>query len=1645
MPNTINHDAWIKTRELTVNLDDQRTIRHNIEEALKAKMRYNKQVVSRDKLMFLKNNRIGTTRIENLAKQIEHGHNRNVNTVLYIIDNNIKRVVKDMKQLRNAIFVNDKHIKHQLGSEWRRQLYKDLCYSVITPLWKSEKDKSQRSKDYLINKYKHKTSGKVVVEQGDIRVTIAPSLTEEQRNRFISEQDDPVSMGIQLDENEKAFLKLPQSLTNHSSFNKTKMLTDVALMGSKIRMTVKSRIDEGLTEEEVNDRSSEDKRSDAIETAVQTRVYDPQSKVASFSNMRVTSMRTCRRVKIPDPLPEKEEAAIQSVITAVEIAINGEEQRNSKLKSSVSTLTKQEALGLKSLKKRTKAGEAAIVATDKSGRLAVMSKEHYNRKVSEHTGEDPVVSEEDVIQLEQVLSCTSSSMARVMCIGDTWNQQDRVQSAVKATHTNVPPLAILLKDHKPGEDKPVRPLCRSTESPNGPLSQLTAKVMNIVAAELNTVNRTEVKSTEEMCSVLDSVNDNIQENLFCLQQCGTIEQGDLAKHMMKEHPDHIPALTVGSMDVKALYPSLDIDHSCEIIKQLIVQSQVKFEVNSTELALHLAATHTQDELDKLGLSDIVHRRRYKYGPRPIIISKCVTGTKQEREGSDSWIHPERGPTQEEEKLMFAIAISQSVKLVMRSNVYQNSDVMRLQMLGMAIGSAATAEVAKLVMLEHDRILWQNCEQAGLVKLASGRYVDDENPVMKPSPYGARLVDDKIVIVDEHIQSDKGIPHDRRTFNLVQQIANKIWKNIQFTVDVPSGCPSGLIPMLDMEVGVSQTGHIIRRFYSKPMNTPFTILSRSAHSWSIKRSTLIQEGVRRLLNTSRDAPPHIKSSILSEWDSKMNVSGYDQTFRTNAIQSAVMIYTHKVETEQSGGRPLYRPSGWQADQRNMEKLVKRQTWYTGNAKQRNLAPLIIDPTPSGQLEKEIAQIMKEAARLTGIRVKVCQRGGIKVSSAAHADPFASKLCNRSECPVCRSPDSKGGCRHGNVGYQLVCKTCSDNGVSATYEGETSKSAYERGLQHCEGIAKKVEDAPMWRHSQLVHDSDPEIPFSMNVTGRFQKAMVRQEEEAIRIRESQSVHQLNSRKEFHQPTIIRLIPVSNLQQSDQSGSNNTPVIMYPSTKRKATSRADSPSAQPRSRPRYMGPHMDHKQASSSLFNFQVVTTTRRERQDLVNLQAISRSVMRDYPSTVETNSERKEREDRNNFRSPSINVHFKKQQQQYRPRSVSPMPARNSRQQAPKQHVSRQHNRDNHRQPSPAQSVQNQHKGDYYVRKHAQSAHARPSSSSRHNPPHSSKNHNKTPKKSSSSAQRQHVSPTSPRSNTSKHTQHTQLDTTPVSPESLSFSLRKARGETQGARKLSLSPVSQAGLTQYTTTTKPKQHNSTTHMGDEDMFSQMSQSPLPTPTGNHNINTIIVTTHTTPKKLQTNTKVATHTTPKDMAIPSNIPNVFNCQKEISLIRGEKDKNTVGRTQVDEPILDNIPSQDLISNEDLESISSEFDLSWNELSQSIPKKQSNPTNNKKQHKNNTQKHNYTTDLDSLPFITEENVIKAIENPITNMKDYNANKEKRLQRAQNLKRKAKNQFDSDFNMLRNSKNTNSKNPVVSKRRTPRKSSKPVVSYFEG
>ena len=1182
MPNTVNNEVWTGIRELSMNLVNRKAIERKMEEAIKNKLKYTSKVLSRNKLEYLVKNRVGTARIEALSKQIEGKSDRNVNTVMYIMQRNVNNVEREIKSLKSQIFTLDKSIKQSLHSNWKRERYISLCKSQTAKAWQRGVSNNIKSREHLLNKHGANIKN-LVVKEGNVCVVIADDMTEVERQNFIDQCDEPVSLGLSITPEEKAFLQLPQNLTDHVTFNKVKALTDTAVMGTKYRMTVKDRVDQGISEDEVNLRTKEERDNDSLEKALETQVYDSVLNEASFAKMRVTSLKTCRRVTIPPPLPEKEEAKIQSVISDIEKAINKEAIRNDKLRVRPSTLTKVELTGLKMLRKRTKKGEAAIVATDKSGKMSVLSKSVYDEKILEHTNMDQIISMSDVAKLETVLSATSSSLAKVMQIGEAWGQTDRVQSAVKSELSSIPPLAMLLKDHKEGSNKPIRPLCRSAESPNGVLSELTSKVMQIVGKDINSRQLTKVCSTEQVCAILEDINDNTPENLDCLIQCGIIEQASLAQHQIEVHPDSMPEMVVGSMDVKALYPSLDIEHSVQIIREQMLDSQVMFDTNVPALALHLAATNTQKQLDREGLAEVCHSRRYNMGQRPIITSKSVTGTELEKAKYDSWVDPVRDPTPAEKKLMFAIAISQSVKLVMESHVYTNSDVIRLQASGGAIGLGSTGEVADLVMLRHDVLLEEALIKAGVCVKGKSRYVDDENPVFKPTPYGARLINDKVIVVREHIQNDKLIPHDQRTFKIVQQIANNIWKHIQFTVEVPSLSPNGLIPMLDMQVGIDQKGKITREFYCKPVATPFTILARSAHPWQTKRSTLTQEGVRRLVNTSTNCSEKTRNTIMQQWDSKMNVSGYSKKFRSNVIKSAIQTYNSKLVVAEGGGRPVYRPFGYEGEKSDINKVVAAHTWYTGNAQQRNQAPLIIDPTPTGEMENEIKTILSNASRTSDVRIKFCTRGGRKVSSKAKSDPFASLKCPRSECPVCSMPNSKGGCRFSNIGYQLSCVPCKNTEVISTYQGESAKSAYERGQQHHADLKRKVVDTPMWKHAQLHHESNNKIEFEIEVTNRFKKPMVRQEDEAIRIRESNAQIRLNSKAEFHQPSLIRLVPASGNQVLSQEG-QSVPIFANNMFNHVQRNRVDSPNVPMRTRSR--GLVSNHEEPN-------LVLTTRAQR--------------------------------------------------------------------------------------------------------------------------------------------------------------------------------------------------------------------------------------------------------------------------------------------------------------------------------------------------------------------------------------------------------------------------------------------------------------------
>ena len=80
-------------------------------------------------------------------------------------------------------------------------------------------------------------------------------------------------------------------------------------------------------------------------------------------------------------------------------------------------------------------------------------------------------------------------------------------------------------------------------------------------------------------------------------------------------------VVVGSADVKALYPSLDAVTTAKICGDLVARSGVKVKgFKPEDAALYIAATHTQEEIDEAGLTNLIPKRRHHKGARPGVTS-----------------------------------------------------------------------------------------------------------------------------------------------------------------------------------------------------------------------------------------------------------------------------------------------------------------------------------------------------------------------------------------------------------------------------------------------------------------------------------------------------------------------------------------------------------------------------------------------------------------------------------------------------------------------------------------------------------------------------------------------------------------------------------------------------------------------------------------------------------------------------------------------------------------------------------------------------------------------------------------------------------------------------------------------------------------
>ena len=122
-----------------------------------------------------------------------------------------------------------------------------------------------------------------------------------------------------------------------------------------------------------------------------------------------------------------------------------------------------------------------------------------------------------------------------------------------------------------------------------------------------------------------------------------------------------------------------------------------------------------------------------------------------------------------------------------------------------------------------------------------------------------------------------------------------------------------MPILDIQAKVVDD-KIRYKFFKKAVTTPYVILSNSALPTKIKRASLVQEAIRRLLNTSRYEDWNTKAEILTEFSYALMISGYSEKWRMDTIKSAINGYNKKCSRANAGVSPLHRPRSFQAENR-----------------------------------------------------------------------------------------------------------------------------------------------------------------------------------------------------------------------------------------------------------------------------------------------------------------------------------------------------------------------------------------------------------------------------------------------------------------------------------------------------------------------------------------------------------------------------------------------------------------------------------------------------------------------------------------------------------------------------------------------------------
>ena len=1060
----------------TTELSRQCTNPERVFEAMKRTMRQSMHLQHAryvfDLFTCLQRKHIGTTNVMTLSNRIcnKLPKRRSATLTGIIIKWKVTDAVNEMRKAKYENTMTWREIRPVLVAEYILNQYEQIWREEKQIYGRQLRDIKKKKIDHLKAKFKATTTLPDTVRE----ITVAD---QEIPDNFST--DPRVYGGCTLTADEEELLKLPPKFSVYDKVNAIECEIQVEKGITKYRWATqaKKREAEQLSRGET---PNEDERQP---------IYDSSSKVFDFRHMRGTDLPFNKRITLPGPTDEETEITLHALKSRLNKRTREYVQNNTN--DTASNMTSQQKRGLKSIIGKINNKEMVIFVTDKSDRNSVDNPENYRQTGDPHIQGDESITRKEYGEIEKNMNAHSVAWIRMLNAGVLENDQKRIKDNMITTDSAIPPLYTSRKDHKAHGDMdlgpPTRPVCGITSSANKRISHL----LSIVLSEIWKRDEESVcMSTEEMVSEIDRLNIIVSTK----------------------------RIVVGSTDVKALYPSLDIPFTVSKVCETIDESGVVFEgLWYKEIGLYLSINCTNEELIVLGLRDVCPTRATNRGAQPSI--KAMREPKETKR-FEKWNDPAREPTDNEKRAMIMQSIRIILEYIMNNHVYTFANEIKRQKKGGPIGLDITGAIAQVFMIWWDRAFKSKLVAIGIELLMLKRYVDDINTALLPVEPGTRYRNDEIHIEEDQIEHDRELGEDKRTMLLLQSIGNTIHPSIQLEIDFPSNHDDGKMPILDLKMWVEERGEgcrVMHEHYQKDVSSKSVVHAQSALPWSMKRTVLTQEVLRVLLNCSRDLPWIITAGHVSTMMARIQFSGYDHQFRYEVLNSALKAYDKLREAEVKGERPLYRPKNWEAPEREKERRKKKRNWYKRGGYE---SVIFVPATPKSTLRKEYEEEVKNS----GLKVRIVEQAGTSIKrKMQRSNPFKEQTCHHDECLVC-STGGKGPCDALGVTYEVKCTECTEQNnddKEQKYTGETARSAYTRGKEHLEDLDNKRETSKLWQHCRTRHDGKI-TDFSMSVTGMYKDdAMLRQIAEAVRINGSTATALMNNKTEWNYVNIPRMV--------------------------------------------------------------------------------------------------------------------------------------------------------------------------------------------------------------------------------------------------------------------------------------------------------------------------------------------------------------------------------------------------------------------------------------------------------------------------------------------------------------------------------------------